>query len=717
MTAESLSIPAESLLRHRAFVRALARSLVRDEHAAEDLVQETWLTALRHPPRLEAALPAWLARVVRTRAQNAARGEARRAAREVAAARDEAVEPEDGLRESLAMQQRVVAAVLDLKEPYRSVVLLRYYEGLSPSAIAERRGAPAGTIRAQLSRAHDLLRERLDEEFGGSRKAWSAGLLLLLGKQKTVLGGAKIAIAAGLLLAVVVVPVAWRGFTTRISEPSSEPTLVAAEPPAPTKGVALDASSESEAPPLVRNAIAVAALQGPAAAPPTDADLAALSIDDSLVLARQIQIQLQKRLLVPDTNPPEIREALERDPNLQLARILPYGRLEGDIDGRFLGIRGAGAFFSFFTRSNNYDRQPDIHLDYRLSSGSYGGTAGFMVDIGEVALGKVPDSQARGPANSPNLSPAVWDLLWIDAKTVGRGFEHAIEDRARELKIEDFADAVMDHTYLVRAILPGEHDVLAAFRIVSKDEYGYTFAWRLLHSWPVPADANKPHEPDLVAPPAPPWLSNLEVPGLMELSHRVRRASQPKLFPQRPDLEQKFPSAAGEAAAGVARMLHRGRFDAIVDGRERGAYYSFATRSNDFDAEQDLCFEQGYLHPSAAWGLLLDVGKVDIQALVHAGEAGAAGLDKSRVEAQKFFWTLKHAETIPGKAPRPLSGEDELRAQDLKLRFGEPAVVGHTYLLRSIDPEKHDLLVAFTVLEKDDNGLWLAWRQLRSWSW
>ena len=40
----------EDLLRHSAWVQALARTLVRDADLAEDLVQETWLAALRRPP-------------------------------------------------------------------------------------------------------------------------------------------------------------------------------------------------------------------------------------------------------------------------------------------------------------------------------------------------------------------------------------------------------------------------------------------------------------------------------------------------------------------------------------------------------------------------------------------------------------------------------------------------------------------------------------------
>ena len=40
----------ELLSQHRSFLKSLARRLLRDEHAAEDVVQESYLAALERPP-------------------------------------------------------------------------------------------------------------------------------------------------------------------------------------------------------------------------------------------------------------------------------------------------------------------------------------------------------------------------------------------------------------------------------------------------------------------------------------------------------------------------------------------------------------------------------------------------------------------------------------------------------------------------------------------
>ena len=67
----------DSLLQHRGLVEGLARQLVYDSHQADDISQETWLAALRRPPKGERA-PGWLATVVRNFAKQQARSESRR---------------------------------------------------------------------------------------------------------------------------------------------------------------------------------------------------------------------------------------------------------------------------------------------------------------------------------------------------------------------------------------------------------------------------------------------------------------------------------------------------------------------------------------------------------------------------------------------------------------------------------------------------------------
>lgn len=182
---ESQSPPfdAEALLAHAGWLRALARRLVRDGTQAEDLVHETFLAALQHRPRPLGSLRPWLARVLRSRRAWRARGDAGRRAREQSTARDEALPGPAELAERAEMQRRLAEEVLRLDEPYRSLVILRYYEDLSPTEIAARQGRSAGSVRGQLSRASAILRERLDHRDAESGLDWRAAFLPLLGRE------------------------------------------------------------------------------------------------------------------------------------------------------------------------------------------------------------------------------------------------------------------------------------------------------------------------------------------------------------------------------------------------------------------------------------------------------------------------------------------------------------------------------------------------------
>jgi DNA-directed RNA polymerase specialized sigma24 family protein len=62
---------AERLLEQAPRLRDLARQLVKDPHTADDLVQETWLTAIQRPLPDGLALRAWLATVLRNLARAA----------------------------------------------------------------------------------------------------------------------------------------------------------------------------------------------------------------------------------------------------------------------------------------------------------------------------------------------------------------------------------------------------------------------------------------------------------------------------------------------------------------------------------------------------------------------------------------------------------------------------------------------------------------------
>lgn len=171
----------EALLAHSDFVRGLARSLLADRNAANDVVQQTWVAAMTHKGKEIRSLPAWLAAVVRNFARLRMRSDERRRRREQAVARPEGLPSTEEIIEREAVRGHVVEAVLDLKEPYRTVIVFRYYEDLPTGEIARRLDLPASTVRTRISRGLEILRGRLDRLYGRDRRAWQAALAPLAG--------------------------------------------------------------------------------------------------------------------------------------------------------------------------------------------------------------------------------------------------------------------------------------------------------------------------------------------------------------------------------------------------------------------------------------------------------------------------------------------------------------------------------------------------------
>lgn len=167
------------LFAHSGYLRRLASGLVRAERA-DDLVQQTLVTALERPPQQAAAVRGWLAAVARRAAGRWRRGDARRAAREARVG--EAGRVQAATVDVVGQQELVVfvaEAVAALPEPYRTTIHLHYYEDLPPRAIAVRMAAGEAAVKTRLRRARELLRASLERR--APRGAWRAGLALVAG--------------------------------------------------------------------------------------------------------------------------------------------------------------------------------------------------------------------------------------------------------------------------------------------------------------------------------------------------------------------------------------------------------------------------------------------------------------------------------------------------------------------------------------------------------
>ena len=175
---------AEHVRRQRAWVRVLARELVGGQDA-DDVAQDAWMAALERGPEERASIRPWLATVVRRLASGLRRGRARRNARELDSARPEAQPSTADLVERVDTERRMTQALLELEEPYRETLLLRYHEGLRAVEVARRLGVPEGTVRWRAKRGLELLRARLERELGG-REVLGLSLLSIVREPRPV---------------------------------------------------------------------------------------------------------------------------------------------------------------------------------------------------------------------------------------------------------------------------------------------------------------------------------------------------------------------------------------------------------------------------------------------------------------------------------------------------------------------------------------------------
>ena len=171
--ANSNSMFSNSALEHLDALYGFAMALTRNQTEAEDLVQETYLRAVRAFGRLmpDSNLKGWLFAIMRNAWLNQLR-HARGGPRFVDLDAEEhdranwldqvANDPHVVYLRKLERQE-VRAAIDRLSLPHREIVVLRDIEGFSYQQIASILGCPAGTVMSRLGRARENLRRLLSQ--------------------------------------------------------------------------------------------------------------------------------------------------------------------------------------------------------------------------------------------------------------------------------------------------------------------------------------------------------------------------------------------------------------------------------------------------------------------------------------------------------------------------------------------------------------------------
>jgi RNA polymerase sigma-70 factor, ECF subfamily len=168
MTLETDTV-VQVLLRERLRVTALAASVVRDVHAADDIFQEVVLSALEARNRFLSPehVLAWSLRTARHRALDLARS------RQLRPLPDEVLDllearPADPAAGEWSDRDEALHSCLDrLAPPAQRLLQMRYGEGLTAGVIANRLRRTPEAVYQTLSRIHRCLRECVERKMTG----------------------------------------------------------------------------------------------------------------------------------------------------------------------------------------------------------------------------------------------------------------------------------------------------------------------------------------------------------------------------------------------------------------------------------------------------------------------------------------------------------------------------------------------------------------------
>lgn len=192
----------------------LARGLVHDREFAQELVQETWLRSLQHSVEVGPGFIEWARATMRHMVIDRWRSDSARTWHEQTIAQ-ERLRSHRVTSNSDPRVGMVTECLERLPEEQRSVLEMRYVQGLSIAEIAGRTGEGVEAIRSRHRRAIVASREMLDAEHGNDRRQWAVLFFPMLANAKKMRNGALAGVA---LVAVAVTGVLVYRATSKLSD-------------------------------------------------------------------------------------------------------------------------------------------------------------------------------------------------------------------------------------------------------------------------------------------------------------------------------------------------------------------------------------------------------------------------------------------------------------------------------------------------------------------
>ncbi len=173
---------SQFVTQYEKLVFTICYQFVKDYHEAQNLSQETFLSAYRHIDSYQGDnYKPWIARIATNKAKDYLNSAYSRRVM-LAATEDDSVEAMASIKQADSSQQpdelyisressgRIEQIIYSMKEPYREVCILRFLKEKDIPEIAVILGRPKKTVETQLYRARTILQKQIKEVYDYEKK-------------------------------------------------------------------------------------------------------------------------------------------------------------------------------------------------------------------------------------------------------------------------------------------------------------------------------------------------------------------------------------------------------------------------------------------------------------------------------------------------------------------------------------------------------------------
>jgi hypothetical protein len=187
--------------------------------------------------------------------------------------------------------------------------------------------------------------------------------------------------------------------------------------------------------------------------------------------------------------------------------------------------------------------------------------------------------------------------------------------------------------------------------------------------------------------------------------HDQLKQKEALLMAPSPNDLKKYSQFLAQPHTGLCRLLPRETYDGMLLTRGGGAYYSFITLTNEYGYGSEIGLERGMLGSMFAGA--------DIGLLVSLGDFPLDTVDADQ-DGVRYLTEIVPPTKEPEARQWQRRAGGGFEANGFGYKSTLPAIVNGTYVVRSIQFNRADVLVAFRVVRQDEDGsVTLLWRTLK----